>query len=717
MKTIDYNAIIAQLVSQVVDRCKDRVPDGSFRRVMWETYNPNKQMIQPEPTEEWDTEVIEIGTHMYTSNPFGHRSDDLYEEPVVPPTPPVGVLVRKIGHVFSSQQEVDGYIKSIGATKIGSQDWYGADLSKRNLYKNPREYEMYLAENSGGVWRMVGDPIIDKRTMMELCPETGGFNAISATGLDNSDILTKYVKFYEERECTYVGFRANLDVDPTIPGIPIVIPPVIPPIPWCLDYNTISSYTQTEFIDADDIITPQFSISVVMVEVSFPYSNLGKAILDALGKSQFDVKFDFDLLTLTKSDPKKSLYETMYDGLSSAAEEVGNASVAFGQAVLLKALEVFKKTLDQLLGIVGGAWDMISAFLPSIQVFRGFVVDILDLVFSSSPLQYLKTQIKNAVDSGIMSADEAIQSVYDVIGSSYDYASQRVKAGGRDISDAATDLWQYCLTLMQNGCVALAKLAADLAQIFTMPPLVPNPLWAVVTMVKEMFMKIEPLGMILSGNFPGFTAADVYKLVMEKVDAVVDSTMIQIEKFQDMYRELTDRYEQLTTELKENWVKESQYFEGMWGEITDAATEAYTDAREELEKKIDSISIELKSVMDKIDSLKSEINDIFTMGVDALKNIPLMEPIEKLLALAGTSFDELVSLKDNLVTGAKSMYDGFVEGAKSIKDYCKIVVDQISTLAISMVTEWINKLLGIFGLNIKFPDLVIPVPVIKFVYR
>ncbi|WP_459566993.1 hypothetical protein, partial [Enterobacter hormaechei] len=76
---------------------------------------------------------------------------------------PTGILVPKIGYYFNTQAEIDAYITSIGATKInGGNDWYGADLSKSNLYKNPGELAMYKVENSGG-YLSGTNPVCDAR--------------------------------------------------------------------------------------------------------------------------------------------------------------------------------------------------------------------------------------------------------------------------------------------------------------------------------------------------------------------------------------------------------------------------------------------------------------------------------------------------------------------------------------------------------------------------
>lgn len=69
------------------------------------------------------------------------------------------ILVTKIGYYFANQADIDAYITSIGATKLAGNDWYGADLSKANLFKNPGELAMYKVENSGGYLLTSASPL------------------------------------------------------------------------------------------------------------------------------------------------------------------------------------------------------------------------------------------------------------------------------------------------------------------------------------------------------------------------------------------------------------------------------------------------------------------------------------------------------------------------------------------------------------------------------
>ncbi|UQJ95546.1 hypothetical protein ALHIDCOG_00158 [Klebsiella phage CPRSB] len=150
--------------------------------------------------------------------------------------------------------------------------------------------------------------------------------------------------------------------------------------------------------------------------------------------------------------------------------------------------------------IIGGAWGLINQFLPQVTIL-GVAINIYDLVFGDNSVQTLKDAFNAIIKSGQQTYETVINAIYGAIGSAYNYSVEYVKAGARDLVDACSALFDWCLTMFQNGCVALIDLYGRIMQTWAIPPEVPNPLWSAVLAIRNIMMQIKPLDIILGGNF------------------------------------------------------------------------------------------------------------------------------------------------------------------------------------------------------------------------
>ncbi|WP_459566956.1 hypothetical protein, partial [Enterobacter hormaechei] len=66
---MNYESIIDGIMQNYQHPCDAEIPAGYYRRVIWQVHTEN----YPAVGVEWDTEIIKIGTHLYTQEPFGHR--------------------------------------------------------------------------------------------------------------------------------------------------------------------------------------------------------------------------------------------------------------------------------------------------------------------------------------------------------------------------------------------------------------------------------------------------------------------------------------------------------------------------------------------------------------------------------------------------------------------------------------------------------------------
>lgn len=688
---------VDEVLQTVTHPCNDAIPAGYYRRVKWELYNPTGAYIFPGNGVEWDTELVPLSKHLYISNPMGLRSQG-YLEPL-PPDPgeggtvePIpGIWVTKLGIRFSNQQEIDTYVSSIGATLLPGNDWYGADLSKESLFKTPFEKGMYTVENRGGIMTVDG-PLMDYRTCITINNDYNmGINY--TTG---EDYRRAYLKYYEDKPCTYVGLSLNLDVDLSIPGTPVPGPVSIGSLPPELPSSMMFGRAAK-------------AVSCVPFTAEFPYNGLTEAIMKSWNTSRSSFKLYWDMLPgwpASGGTDWEKFFNSGYSHLSVAMEELGNSAIAMCQYAQQVAFAAFKESIQGVLNIVGGAWSLIKSFLPSITIL-GVTIDIEDLCTSGDGVQKLKTMWEN------LNLDDVIQGIYSAIGSAYNYSVERVKMYTRDLIDAITDLYDWCWSQLLQAGVALSKLCVDLAQIWSMPPIVPNPVWAVITAVKQIMMQIKPLDMIMSGNFPGFTASDVYQMVMVKVDEVVDVAYAEIEALKTQALELWEEIKHKKQEYQRQAIEFKQYLSGMAEEVTDELTAAKEAALKASKDALDLLTDKYKQLKDMISGQQASVSDILEMAMTEFRKLPIVAQMEELLSLAGATVDEIMVIYENAVTGAKSLYHEFTNGSRSMKDLCKSMYNQICTLSLSKVVQWINKLLGIFGLVIKFPSISICIPVLE----
>jgi len=692
---MDYESKINELVANYQHPCDAEIPAGSYRRVIWEGHSEG----YPAVGVQWDTQIIPIGTHLYTQEPFGHRSVNLpvINAPVVDPVTgviPPGILVPKIGYYFNSQQDIDRYIASIGATKInGQNDWYGADLSKSNLYLNPGELAMYRVENSGGY--MASGPACDPRLRQVYQDSTGAFTGINFYWGDDRIAYMKHDSV--NHQCKYVGMRVNTNADTSIPPVPPAQP---------VSFDGLPSEMR-----AGVRLMRAASVSCIPATVGFAYSNISNAMLSAWNSTRDTFKLYFNMLT---GAPKNGNgIATMYDGLSIAMEEIAAGALALSQQAWQAAMKAFRDVMDSALNIVGGAFDMIKNFLPTVTIL-GVSINISELIFGDNSVQYLKDSFNAVIAAGKKTYEEVIDEIYGAIGSTYRYAVEYVKAGARDLVDACTALFDWCLTMYQNGCVALVDLYGRLMQLWSMPPTVPNPLWAAVLAIRNIMKQVKPLDVILGGNFPGFTAMDLYQMAQEKVKQFIDESYAQIRAYYEQGKQVWSQLTSQTAERDGMKRKFNQYLAGMWETVTDEATKAYETAIAAADQVIAETKATYAMIKDRIANLKDAMKDTYSLAIEQLKKLPIMAQINQFLSYCGVAFDDLLTLFDNAATGAKSLYKNFVDSSRSFKDTCKVAYNQICTLALSKVTQYVNKLLSLIGLAINFPAISICVPMIKY---
>lgn len=691
---MNYNEIIDDIVNNFEHPCDKEVPQGYYRRVKWELYNPNKEQKQPANREEWDTEIIKIGTRLYKQNPFGLKSDPV-------PDPPdaegntnqskcTGLYSPKIGYCFSSQTELQNYVNSIGSELLPNNDWYGADLSKSNLFKTQYEKSIYEIENAGGTWGINGNRI-DKRTMMMISNDNK-IVKINFNGLGNS--RNAYLRHYEDKPCTYVGIRLNTNPDLSIPPVPPVEPISIDGLP-----PEIYSRRALGLMNRS-------AIGCIPVTAGYPYSDIGSAIVNAWGETRHTFKLYVDSLP-SMTQKAEGYAATMYDHLSVSMEELGKIGLAIAQYTTQQAFMVFKSIISQAMNIVGGGWDMFKRFLPSISL-MGISIDIEDIFTAPDGFQKLKDMLSG------FSAESIIESINSVIGTGYDYAVEYVKMYSRDLTDAISDLYDYFINMILNGCVAMANLLGRLAEIWAIPPELPNPVHTAIVAVNQLFKRIEPLSLILGGGFPNFTAQDIYQQVQEYVKSIIDSVRTQIdnalEQINDIYQRIKDSKQEVSKKKKEL----KQYLSGMREYIEDTTTEQYNNAVEQAEQVEEDLKNQYETINSTIMNLKDSINDVLPIAIEKFKSLPIVDTVSKLLTLLGMGIDSFIETITNTTLDVETVYKNFVDATRTFKDMCVRIYNQVSTIALSKVTQWVNKLLQILGLNITFPEISLCIPYLKY---
>lgn len=669
---MDYNKIIEETVNDFQHPCDAEIQPGFYRRVKWEKYNPNLEQKGPANKEEWETEIIPITKRVYTKNPFNLKSEVI---PDTSETPCSGLWSTKIGFCFASRAALEAYVTSIGSELLSDNTWYGADLSKKDLFKTQKEYLMYSLENTGGVWRSTGQHIIDKRLCMRFSSETQSITEIDYNNVRNQ--RSAYMKHYEDKPCAYTGIELKSDPDTSIPKEPTAIETLV------------------------DLLPVAYTAICVPASFGFPYTSIHKSIVQSWNKLR-DFKFKWELPGMSNGSGGMS---TVYDKLSIAMEELGNAAQAYSQYAIQLAWAEFIKVIETALNIVGAGIDLLKKFLPSITI-MGVKIDIIELCTSPDGVQKLKEQLPNT--------QECIDAIYKTINSKYEYAKEYIKMTARDIIDAITELYDWAWAQLQYAGVALCKLLGDLAEIWAMPPTIPNPIWLAIRAVKAIFSQIPPLDLILSGNFPGFTASDIYQFCMDYVNAEREKIYQKVKEVEQQITELKEQSVQLAQELKQKTIYYSQYLAGMWERVTEEGKQAYEFAINSLKADTE----ENKKLIAEKDKIKKafldSVADVYKMALEQLKKFPLFSTINTLLGYLGVSLDDIMLTVENIRTGLTSTYENFVDGCKSLKETCKAIYNQICILAMAKVTQWVNKLLYIIGLVINFPEMSFCAPLVKY---
>lgn len=672
---MNYNDEITTQLNNTTDPCGSAVGTGFYRRVKWELYNPTGlKDIQPGGQEEWETEIIDRNTHLYTKSPFGEQSTQ-YTEPTSNTgsgddnSQTQGIWCSKLGIYFSSQSELEEYVSSIGATLLSGNDWYGADISKSSMYKTSFEKSMYLIENAGGTYTS-GEPRINARSMLSV--DDNNTLTINFDGLGS--YRRAYLKYYDTKPCTYVGIETNTDVSVEVPGTPVV--------------------------GTTKISTLDMGLSCVPIVAQFPYSGLYTSIVSSWNTSVKNAKLDFSKLSGLTSYSAWKL-GTIYEHLSNKMEELGSAGLAIAQECLIQSFTEFKQIISQGLSIVGGGWDTLKSFLPTVSI-SGISIDIEN--FCLSGVKELVSELNKLGGD----TETVINNIYDTMGVTYDYASEYVKMEGRDLLDAVTEFYDWCWSQLLQGGVAICKFFLELAIKWTEPP--PNPLYTIANEVKDILSKIDPLEAILSGNFPGFTGADIYNYVKSSLNSTIDKVNAEVlvyrKKLISLKKQIVDDANNLTTLS----MQYNRYLQGLEETISNELTQAKKDAIAEAEGAVSQTEGMISQINSEIDTLKDSIKDLYKLGIQEIYNFPLISDVKNFLSMVGIDISDLIVQVDSTVT---SMYKSYSDAMRQIKDSCKYIYNQVSTLSLSKVTQWIGMLLKMFGLYIVFPEISLCIPVLK----
>ena len=667
---MNYNDEITNQLNNVSDPCGSAVPAGYYRRVKWELYNPGGTgNIEPGNGVEWETEVIDRNTHIWTSSPFGEQSTPFSEPTNTEDSTPSGIWCSKLGIYFETQTALTQYVSSIGATLLSNNDWYGADISKSSLYKTTFEKSMYLIENAGGTWTN-NTPRINSKTMLSVDSN----NTLSINFNCLEDHRVSYLKYYDTKPCTFVGLHTNTDVSVTLPGIPTVVLPTIAAL--------------------------DMSLTCMPVKLQFPYSGIYTAIIQAWNTSVTNAKLDFSKLP---SLPNFSAWNlgTIYEHLSNKMEELGNGALAIAHEGQVAAAKVFKEIISQALNIVGGGWNVLKAFLPTITI-AGISVDVEDFCMNG-----VNSFVQALMNSPLA---QTIEQIYSAMGVDYDYATEYVKMEYRDLVDAVTEFYDWCWSQLFQAYVAISKFLTDMALKWTEPPKTPNPLWIIVKEVEDILSQINPLSIILSGNFPGFTSTDIYNYVKTEINQLISSTTAQIKQFKLQLITLNQQVINKSNSITSLEMQFTQYLAGVEEKITDELTAEKQAVINETKEEYQTLSNQVEQINTDINNLKENIQDLYTLGIEKIKNFTMISEINNFLSLAGVELDSLIlQVKSNV----NSMYKSYSDAMRQIKDTCKFIYSQIATLSLSKVTQWINMLLQIFGLKIEFPEIDLCIPIIK----
>ena len=719
--------------------CDQVVSESQYRRTKWELYNPDKTvgvmppkfangMLAPDG---WETEVIEKTKRVYDKYPFNSLPPD-YIAPINPwpddpgtdpitglplPTPPStcslsgGVYSYKIYHCFDSQQDLIDYVTSIGSTYYSDSitgGWYGADLSKSHLFKNPSlEIPMYKAENSGGVYSN-GIIYSDERLLQyDIKYDTTSGDPIQLEGLyavdiiggrgnNRNDYLTRTVmNDSESGKCFVMGVQLY-PPDGTEGQLPPVPAPTPPPVEVPI-LNMPSAYTR--------------SLSSIPVTVQFPYANLPSAVLKGIGQSMFTTinnssidisvftSLPFPGLGMTQY-PDETFGQTINRHLGDAMNEAKQFAISLPTAVRVAVLNAVRGMVEPVLSLVGGAWDLIKSLVPSISIL-GVVIDLVELVFESpNPVQYLMDKFHEMIDNGIQTIEEVINAIYTTVGSAYDYFNEIYTSPRKDLTDAVQTLWDWIVMKVELGFVGLMNYLGKLAQIFTIPPTPPpNPIFLAIVAVNQIFGTVYGgiLQKMISGEFPGFTAMDIYNLMMAKVNEIVKEVQAQIAALYDQLQMLKKQIADIKTKIQEAQLKKEKGIEG--------AEEEQDGLYEQLQNYIN----EKVDIQAAINTLQESIKDKWKILLEYVHDLPIVSTINDILSLMGMTIDNLIDLVENGYNKSTAAASSFKD---EVKQWCQTIMNQISTFAVTFVTEWVNKIIKLLGAMIVFPPITIYIPVL-----
>ena len=381
------------------------------------------------------------------------------------------------------------------------------------------------------------------------------------------DHRVSYLKYYDTKPCTFVGLHTNTDVSVTLPGIPNVVLPTIAAL--------------------------DMSLTCMPVKLQFPYSGMYTAIIQAWNTSVTNAKLDFSKLP---SLPNFSAWNlgTIYEHLSNKMEELGNGALAIAHEGQVAAAKVFKEIISQALNIVGGGWNVLKAFLPTITI-AGISVDVEDFCMNG-----VNSFVQALMNSPLA---QTIEQIYSAMGVDYDYATEYVKMEYRDLVDAVTEFYDWCWSQLFQAYVAISKFLTDMALKWTEPPKTPNPLWIIVKEVEDILSQINPLSIILSGNFPGFTSADIYNYVKTEINQLISSTTAQIKQFKLQLITLNQQVINKSNSITTLEMQFTQYLAGVEEKITDELTVEKQAAIYEAKE-------EYQTLYNQVEQINTDINNL-----------------------------------------------------------------------------------------------------------
>jgi len=716
--------------------CELVLGPNEYRRTLWENYNPSKTpgVFPPTftsgmtPDNGWETEIRNKYDRVYDIYPFSSLPS-YYVPPSSNPTDSQqcsitgGVWCEKIKHCFDSQQDLEDYVASIGSTYYSNSitgGWYGADISLSNLYINPSlELPMYKAENSGGLYSD-GNIYSDERLLQydvaysadsngnSISTNLEGLYAIDVIGgrgsNRNSQITKAVINDSSSGKCYVFSIALGTPTgnEGDLPPLPSPTPaPVVVPILTMPNAETYSGNNS------------------VCIPIPFPYASLPSAVLEGIGQSMFTTidqsSIDMSLFTSFEFPglgvpeyPDETFGETMNRYLGDAMNEAKQFAISLPTAIRTAVINALKAQVEPILSLIGGAWDLIKSLVPPITIL-GVEIDLIYLVFEAeNPVQYLSNAFYQIIDNGTQKIEDVITAIYQAIGSAYDYANELYTSPRKDLNDSLQTLWDWIVMKVEMGYVGLMGYLGELAEIFTIPPPL-NPINLAIRAVNQIFNTVYDglLAKIVSGEFPGFTAMDIYDLMMEQVNTIIEQVNAQITVLLDQLEAIKNQIANLGPQLQE---LQLQIEQGVKQGVDDAE-EQY----EQLVAQYDALKAQLDSYMNQesdtqstIDSLLDSISDKWELLLAYVNDLPIMATINDLLSMMGLAADDLINLVENSYNQATAAASSFKD---EVKQWCQTIMDQVATFCVTFVTEWVNRITSLLGFVLTFPTFTICIPI------